>query len=201
MDDRRNDSQGQRHELRRMPQISRIAGGRYYWARMTMWIVLAAAGAVFFQGVTWHTPWSKIREAFGVSLVFTMSIVPLVAVTMRHIAPAVGSRLKFPFNWAAIVMAMVMLALAGSAIAISVLRAIGYIGPGEFGGWFMGSLRISLVMTLIFGLSATALEDLRSRLSRTTLELRTKERDEAEAKRLATEAQLASLESRVNPHF
>ena len=31
--------------------------------------------------------------------------------------------------------------------------------------------------------------------------LRTKERDEAEARRLAAEAQLASLESRVNPHF
>jgi LytS/YehU family sensor histidine kinase len=31
--------------------------------------------------------------------------------------------------------------------------------------------------------------------------LRTKERDEADARRLATEAQLASLESRVQPHF
>ena len=41
----------------------------------------------------------------------------------------------------------------------------------------------------------------RSRLVAATLALRTKERDEAEARRVATEAQLASLESRVNPHF
>ena len=44
-------------------------------------------------------------------------------------------------------------------------------------------------------------EHFRARLDAATLALRTKERDEAEARRLATEAQLASLESRVNPHF
>jgi len=96
---------------------------------------------------------------------------------------------------------MVGLALIGSIVAIAVLRAIGYIAPGEFGAWLRGSLRISLIMTLIFGISGTALEAMRARLDQTTLALRTKERDEAEARRLAIEAQLASLESRVNPHF
>ena len=166
-----------------------------------MWIIVGALGATFFQGVTWRTPWSQIAEVFGVSLVFPMAIVPLVALVMRRVAPAVGCRFPFPFDWAVIVVVMSALAIVGSVIAISVLRLIGYIGPGEFGEWFMGSLRISLVMTLIFGLSATALEDLRARLDERTLELRTKERDEAEARRLATEAQLVSLESRVNPHF
>ena len=56
-------------------------------------------------------------------------------------------------------------------------------------------------MTLIFGISITALETMRARLDETTVALRTKERDEAEARRLAAEAQLASLEARVNPHF
>jgi LytS/YehU family sensor histidine kinase len=46
-----------------------------------------------------------------------------------------------------------------------------------------------------------AYETLRGQLDAATLALRTKERDEAEARRAATEAQLASLESRVNPHF
>src|SRR5207253_6046918 len=52
-----------------------------------------------------------------------------------------------------------------------------------------------------FGVFATVMETLRTQLDETTLALRTKERDEADARRLATEAQLASLESRVNPHF
>jgi LytS/YehU family sensor histidine kinase len=42
---------------------------------------------------------------------------------------------------------------------------------------------------------------MRARLDDATLALRIKERDEADARRLAAEAQLASLESRVNPHF
>ena len=42
---------------------------------------------------------------------------------------------------------------------------------------------------------------MRSRLNEATVALRTKERDEAEARRLAAEAQLASIESRVQPHF
>jgi LytS/YehU family sensor histidine kinase len=42
---------------------------------------------------------------------------------------------------------------------------------------------------------------LRAQLDETTLALRTKQRDEAEARRAASESQLASLEARVNPHF
>ncbi len=47
----------------------------------------------------------------------------------------------------------------------------------------------------------TLYESLRGRLDEATVALRTKERDEAEARRVAAEAQLASLESRVQPHF
>jgi sensor histidine kinase YesM len=165
-------------------------------------LTLAATGAaMLFSGVTWQSSWFQVRETFGVSLVFTLCIVPLVAMTMRRVGPAVGGRFHFPFDWAILIAVMVGLALIGSIVAIAVLRAIGYIGPGEFGAWLRGSLRISLIMTLIFGISGTALEAMRARLDQTTLALRTKERDEAEARRLAIEAQLASLESRVNPHF
>ena len=184
-----------------MPQISPTATGVPYWRRMAALTIAATGAAVLFSGVTWQSPWSQVREAFGVSLVFTLCIVPLVAVTMRRVAPAVGGRFHFPLDWTILIAVMVGLALAGSIVAIAVLRAIGYIGPGEFGEWLGGSLRISLIMTLIFGISGTALEAMRARLDQTTLALRTKERDEAEARRLATEAQLASLESRVNPHF
>ena len=42
---------------------------------------------------------------------------------------------------------------------------------------------------------------MRSQLDAAALALRTKERDEADARRLTAEAQLASIESRVQPHF
>jgi LytS/YehU family sensor histidine kinase len=60
---------------------------------------------------------------------------------------------------------------------------------------------VSILITLTFGIFTTVLETMRTRLQETTLALRTKERDEAEARRLTAEAQLASIESRVQPHF
>ena len=53
----------------------------------------------------------------------------------------------------------------------------------------------------MFGIFGTLIELLQVRLNDATVALRTKERDEAEARRLAAEAQLASIESRVQPHF
>jgi LytS/YehU family sensor histidine kinase len=67
--------------------------------------------------------------------------------------------------------------------------------------WYPASMKVSVYFTVIFGLSGTMIQQLRSRLASTTVALRTKERDEAEARRLMAEAQLASLESRVDPHF
>jgi LytS/YehU family sensor histidine kinase len=67
--------------------------------------------------------------------------------------------------------------------------------------WLGGSLQVAILVTLLFGIFGTVIEIGRGRLIAATLALRTKERDEAEARRFATEAQLASLESRVNPHF
>jgi two-component system, LytTR family, sensor histidine kinase AlgZ len=75
------------------------------------------------------------------------------------------------------------------------------IAPGQMWMWFAGSLRTTIIMTLIFGLTVSALEAMRARLDDATMALRTKERDELDARRLAAEAKLASLESRVNPHF
>jgi LytS/YehU family sensor histidine kinase len=97
---------------------------------------------------------------------------------------------------------MVGLATAGSFLAILILAAIGYLkGAGIIATWMAGSLKISILITLMFGIFTTVLESMRSRLNEATVALRTKERDEADARRLAAEAQLASIESRVQPHF
>jgi LytS/YehU family sensor histidine kinase len=120
---------------------------------------------------------------------------------MPHMAPWIWSRTRFPWNWAAIVVTMATVAMVGSVIAILVLTLIGYLPPGRFFEWFFGSLKIAILVTLTVGLFITVYETMERRLQEATLALRTKERDEAEARRLAAEAQLASIESRVQPHF
>jgi len=156
---------------------------------------------LLFSDITWQTPWRAILGAFGVSMLFSNIIGPLIAVTMPFVAPAVKKRFAFPFDWAVLLGVLAVIALVGSTIAIAVLRATGYLPSGRFVEWFYGSIRISIIATLTFGVFGTALEMLRARLDAATLVLRTHQRDMAEARRLAAEAQLASLESRVQPHF
>jgi sensor histidine kinase YesM len=174
-----------------------------YWSRMAVGLVSAAAVVtVSFNGVSWQTPWRKAMEAFLVSLLFSFCIGPPVATILPRIGHVLWRRFRFPLNWAIMIAVMMTMAAGGSLLAISILAAIGYIKGGQvIASWLGGSLKISLVMTLSFGILMTAYEIMRAQLDATTLALRTKERDEAEARRLAAEAQLASIESRVQPHF
>jgi signal transduction histidine kinase len=178
------------------------ARGVHYWLRMFAWsIAVTVSAAAISSGASWQTPWRKLVVPFTIASVFTASIVPLAALTMPLVMRTVQRRLPFPIDWAVAFVAMIALGVVGSSIAIGVLRILGVITRGDTWEWFVGSLKTSVVMTLIFGLSISAIETLRARLEAATIALRTKERDEAEARRLAAEAQLASLESRVNPHF
>jgi Histidine kinase len=178
-------------------------GTRRYWMRMLA--VNAAAAllvAVAFNDLTWNTPWRRALESLGISFLFACCVGGLCAIVIPKLAHCAIDRLSFPLNWILLIGALVGLGAIGSAGAIGILRAAGYVESNALAVvWFMRSLKISIIVTLIFGISVTALEIMRARLDETTLALRTKERDEAEARRLAAEAQLASLEARVNPHF
>ena len=155
-----------------------------------------------FSGAGWQTPWSQLLEGFSVPFLFGCCIAPLCLLVLPRIAPICSRRFMFPLNWAVLLAVLFLLAATGSLIALGILAGVGYITPRQvFAGWFGGSLRISVIITLTVGSAITAYETMRARLDEATLALRTKERDEAEAHRLATEAQLAVLESRVQPHF
>jgi len=169
-------------------------------------IVNAAAALLVvlaFSGVTWRTPWHQLLEAFAVAYVISTCIgFPCAYLLPRLAHGFLLGGVGFPYKWIVLIAAMIALAIAGSLTALSVLWLVGYI-PSAYvlSAWFGGSLKIAIIVTLLFGIFTTAMEIGRSRLAAATLALRTKERDEAEARRIATEAQLASLESRVNPHF
>jgi sensor histidine kinase YesM len=174
-----------------------------YWLR-----VLAAniGGAVVvttvYSGVNMRTPPRQMAESFGVALLFSFIIGSMLGIVMPRVGRSVARRAAFPFDWIVLVATMVGIALAGSFVAIMILARIGYLhGEGIVATWMAGSLKASIVITLIFGIFITMVESMRRRLDEATVALRTKERDEAEARRIAAEAQLASLESRVQPHF
>lgn len=173
-----------------------------YAARMAFVNVCAALAVLVAFGradgdVTLH----GLLVAFGVSFTFANGIGTPMALVMPTFGRWVFGTFRAPLNWAIMLLAMATMALAGSVLSIVLLTAVGYLPADTVMSWFLASMRTSLIITVTFGVGVTLYETMRSRLERTTLALAKKERDEAEARRIATEAQLASLESRVQPHF
>jgi LytS/YehU family sensor histidine kinase len=97
--------------------------------------------------------------------------------------------------------ALVGIAMVACAVGVLVLTAVGHYPVSRMAAAWMSAVKAASYFTLLFGIMATIIGDLQGRLDSATIRIRTQERDEAEARRLATEAQLASLESRVDPHF
>ena len=145
--------------------------------------------------------WRAALQNFGISFLFANCIGVPVEYALSALAPSVWRRFRFPLNWALLIGTMATIAVLGSLLAISLLVMSGLIAASEFQEWFLGSLRISLLATLTFGIVITTYQSMRRRLESTSLELRTKQRDEAEARRLAAEARLSAFEARVQPHF
>jgi len=156
-----------------------------YWARIAVGTVIGSALVVVLIGdVTLRTPPRRILEAMAVSLVFGLSIASLMGFAMPRVAPLLWRKVPSPLKWIAAIVTMIVLASAGSVAAILFLTAIGYVPFSRFGAMFAGSIRISIIVTLTIGLFITMYEQMH-----------------AAAERNAAEAQLASLESRVHPHF
>jgi sensor histidine kinase YesM len=176
-------------------------GFRYAMRMLAAHVAAAVLVAVGFNGVTFSTPWRTALTAFGIAFLFSNCIGIPASIVLPRLGPHVWHRFSFPLNWMVMIVVLMVMALAGGAVAITMLLLMGAITATEFWGWFVASLRISLVATLTIGIAVTAYELMRVRLDEATLALRTKERDQAEARRLISDAQLASLESRVQPHF
>ena len=156
-----------------------------YWRRIFVGNVIASAVVLFaFSGATFRTPPRDLALNFGISFLFSSIIGPMLGFMMPRVAPWIWRRTRFPFNWIGVSAVMVVMAMAGCVLSIAVLVAVGYVPADQFGRWLQGSLRISVVITLTIGLFITAYEVMRARVAQT-----------------AAEARLASLESRVEPHF
>jgi hypothetical protein len=179
--------------------MSRRLSGKV-WRILFANIVAALAIVAIGGGFTGALGPRALARAMTVSLIYANCVGTLLGLTMPIVARhcfAAGARAK----WLILVAAIAVIAVIGTFIANLVLYAVGYIPPGRFWEWAVGSLSSAITISLVIGGAVTAYETVRHRLADATVALRTKERDEAEARRLAAEAQLASLESRVQPHF
>lgn len=104
-------------------------------------------------------------------------------------------------QWGFRVAAMLASCLVGCLAGGLVFVALRWQPMSDYWPQFFGSFKLAAFLTVMAGLAIGIYSTLRERLEETTLELRTKELERERALKLATAAQLASLESRIHPHF
>jgi sensor histidine kinase YesM len=172
------------------------------WGRIAVWCGSGSLLATFaLGGATWRTPWRMLAGQTAVGFVISTACVALCTMTIPRVAPIARRRFRYPLNWAVVIVTLVGNAVVGTAIAVLIMTVVGYVAvPLIWKTWFAW-VKGAVYFTLLFGIMGAVVGELQGQLHRATLVIRTKERDEAEARRLAAEARLASLESRVNPHF
>lgn len=104
-------------------------------------------------------------------------------------------------QWVIFVVVMVAISGAGSVVG-SVVAATFNLFPGaSIGELIQGSFKMCVLVSLVFGVNEAAFDRLRTKLQDTELKLKNQELDRERALKLASEARLGALESRLHPHF
>lgn len=124
---------------------------------------------------------------------------PIVLVLMRFGASMYER--QFPANWTLLVMSILACAVAGNLAGNTASMAFRLLAPADFWNSFWGRIQFSVILSLGFGIAGFGYEILRKQLETRTLELRNRQLEQERTSKLAAEAQLASLESHVRPHF
>jgi two-component system sensor histidine kinase AlgZ len=137
---------------------------------------------------------------FKFGLVYAHCIGTLCFLLVGRVAARISA---FPrlYQIPALALTFVSLAVIGAFPAGLILVALHWVRPEEFWPQYLGSLRIAITINLVLGTMITAFEMLTHRLHAANLELRTRQLEEERSRKLATEARLSSLESRIHPHF
>src|SRR5580693_66566 len=177
--------------------------GRWKQFVKTVVILIAAAfipPLLLLVASTDHVSSERLLATYRFSLVYACSIGGLNFLTIPRLwgrVHALNAWLRWPIR----VGAMFVNTLVGSLLACLILLAFGWIPQEIYWIEFWASLKMATFITILVGLSIGIYESFQWRLEESALQLRTKELERERALKLATEAQLASLESRIHPHF
>jgi len=165
-------------------------------------INLAAAAVVialrfWFDG---RFTWREFLIGVCVILLFSNCVGMLIAVSINLPTRYFPSKRSLP-NLLLMALLIAAAAALGCVIASSLVVVFGLYPPGAFFTVVSESLKISVLIGLIFGLSSFFYEKLKSELEATQLQLSARRLEEERARKLALAAQISSLESRLRPHL
>lgn len=137
--------------------------------------------------------WISAVYSNSVGLLFGLLSDPLWMRTARLPSPLLV--------WTARLVVVLLLATAGTALGSAIIVGAGVLPGATFPDFFWDGYRFALVITFAVAAVIALYETMKHRLDVTTLQLKVKELEREKAQKLASEAKLASLESRIHPHF
>jgi two-component system, LytTR family, sensor histidine kinase AlgZ len=144
--------------------------------------------------------WEWFRELVLANLIYANVIGCLAALVIPPVA-IFTSMWRPVRRWAAYLSALLAVGLAGPLAASAALVLFGFAGPHRIWHIYQRSVGLALLLVIVIGLVAYWLERLRYQAEATTRALRAKQLEHERAEKLAAEARLLSLESRLQPHF
>jgi sensor histidine kinase YesM len=170
------------------------------WLLSLAWINVAVAIVVLIQvAANQIANVGDLRFALGYSLVYAnLTGVLAISVISAFASKTWARRLPLPATLALCILVFVPV---GCLLAQTLLMTIGLVVPRHFWLEYLHTLRISLPLSAVFGLGAVVHSSLRERVRAAEKSLHEKEAAEERARKLAIEARLSSLESRIHPHF
>lgn len=167
-----------------------------------MWLnfAIAFALAVTFWAAQAKAGHHNLSDEITASLVHSAIYGLLFGLAM----PYLGERLAIirpPWNWITIIAAVMLIAAVSTLLVeISLLR-LGYLSLENFWQEYFFKSSSVFFIALVIGSGINIYEKFRDHIEATNLQLRTQELEKERALKLVTEARLASLESRLHPHF
>ena len=134
-----------------------------------------------------------VARSLVVGIVFANAIGFPASFVIPRLYPRVASRGP-AWEWSIITLVLVGLAILGCLVGTAVIAALGIFPWSQYWLSARSDFTICIFITLAFGLVMTVFSRMQRRLHQQEL-------DRQRAINLATEARLASLESRIHPHF
>lgn len=124
----------------------------------------------------------------------------ILGMTMRWLGPKIFT-LPPPWNWTVHVLLIVMLTMLCATLVGLLLSAVKLVPPHYYWAHFGNEFLFDCGIALIIGVAAAQYGRLHKVIEDQDRDLRNQQIEKERALKLASEARLASLESRIHPHF
>src|SRR5262245_26028339 len=168
------------------------------------WATLAAvsAGVAVMVAFVHASPASPavFQRALLRSLIYSATIAALGGSLIPVVLGCLTPR-RSPARWLSLVISLIVVGLAGTIAAAAIIGAAGLAPREPFWDRVRADGGVVALLAVAVGVAVVLYERLRTDLDAATAELHARELRQERAEKLAVEARLAALESRLHPHF